>query len=175
MEQTEEESNSFSDTTKRKHIILLDVDSRAIRIDNMFVGYLASQVNAAVIKMQFGMLLHENKRIFKTANRHKPCYLCNKLMNYGPSRGGRQKTDAATIDHVVPIWLLKAVDVFALIVDPCNFQMCCSKCNQERGERLATVGDIRREVGDKVIDRLFERAGIWLADDIAYSDHFSLD
>jgi 5-methylcytosine-specific restriction endonuclease McrA len=157
--------------TKKRLIILLDVDDRSLKLDEAFYKHLVLEMGASIIKMNFGLLMHENKRQFRIDNHNALCYLCDSPMSYKPSKGGRQSANSATIDHVIPIWILKALDVFQLIVDPRNFQMCCSKCNHDRGTKLVTVGDIRKDLGDKVINSLFNSAGVWLADDISYSDY----
>lgn len=102
------------------------------------------------------------KRRHMKENMYAPCYICGKRMTGWLKRHsglrGLEPTDV-TIDHIIPLWLVLLLELPSLEFDRRNFALAHGICNTRRGVELCTVGDIRKEIGDKVLDRLFEKAG----------------
>ena len=109
------------------------------------------------------------KRRHMKDNLYKPCDRCGTRMSgwlkrYNGMTEGPRGT-AVTIDHIIPLWLVFALELPKLEFDRRNFSVCCSACNQLRSIACQTVGDVRKELGDQVMERLFDKAGIRLPDE----------
>ena len=94
-----------------------------------------------------------------------PCYLCGVTTTRQPVPAGtKPKPTHITLEHYVPVWFLKAIGLPEGIIHVPNFRVCCLKCNYERSFRTLTVGDLRLDVGDELVDKLMEVSGVHLPD-----------
>lgn len=99
----------------------------------------------------------------------QPCYLCGVATTRQPVPAGtRPKPSHITLEHYVPVWFLKAIDVPEGIIHPPNFRVCCHRCNYLRGLRVTTVAELRADVGDELVDKLMAISGVHLPDDYHY-------
>lgn len=109
------------------------------------------------------------KRKFMKENLYQPCYICNRRMSGWLKRydglTNAPLGNAVTIDHIIPLWVVDLLELPMLEFDRRNFGVCCAACNSKRGNELRTIGDVRKDIGDKVIDRLFEKTGKFYPDD----------
>lgn len=97
------------------------------------------------------------------------CYLCGtKLITFQTSKGVKHPDNMATLEHYVPVWFLRAINLPEGIIHLPNFRACCYKCNWERGSRVKTVGALRADVGDELVDKLMVVTGVSLPDEYHY-------
>lgn len=96
---------------------------------------------------------------------YKGCYICgNKVVIFNTVKGKKHPSNMLTLDHYVPVWFLKAVGLPEGIIHIPNFRVCCYRCNTERDARVRTVGDLRADVGDELVDKLMVVTGVSLPD-----------
>lgn len=137
-------------------------------LDMSAYAYIVSRGARHELYRRFSKLYKDAKRKHMKENLYKPCDRCDSRMHGwlkkydGMTQGPRGK--AVTIDHIIPLWLVFTLELPMLEIDRRNFSLCCSDCNGIRSLECQTVGDIRRELGDKVLDKLFEKSGIYLPD-----------
>ena len=67
-----------------------------------------------------------------------------------------------TIDHIIPVWVCEALDYYQGIVDPKNMRVMCFSCNSKRGARITTIADLRKDLGNKVVDAFFRKVNAYL-------------
>lgn len=103
---------------------------------------------------------------------YKGCYLCGiKVVVHQTSKGVKHPSNMVTLDHYVPVWFLKAIRLPEGIIHTPNFRVCCYRCNTKRDVRVRTVGALRADVGDELIDKLMQVTGVHLPDEYRLEDN----
>lgn len=109
-------------------------------------------------KMDFSLYYQKVKREVRKNHYGKLCPECGVKMSSPKDNNSR----SLTIDHIIPVWVCKAVDYWHGIVDPKNMRVMCATCNSKRGDKLATIADIRKDLGDKYVDAFFKKVNTYL-------------
>ena len=149
-------------------VYTVDVDAPD---DEAFFFWYYTRFYCRVMRIHFSRAYQRSKRSYMQKNYMKPCYKCGRRLKRSVQVDGERVPDnIRTIDHIIPAWLVKLCDRLDLILDERNFAMCCSKCNGERGNELKTIGAIRQDIGDKVVDKILAGAGLDLPDDFSVLD-----
>lgn len=108
------------------------------------------------------------RRKWVRARLGQPCYICGVAVKRYPATDGQpMPDDCATLEHYVPVWFLRAIQLPEGIIHEPNFRVCCLKCNKERGTWVKSVRDLRNDVGDDLVDKLMIIADVYLDDDYA--------
>lgn len=103
---------------------------------------------------------------------HEGCYRCGAKLYPAKEAFG---DNMATLDHYVPVWFLKAIKLPEGMIHPPNFRVCCLRCNNQRGKDITTVWQLRRDVGDELVDKLMKFTGVYLDDTYQHNQFKVLD
>lgn len=95
-----------------------------------------------------------------------PCYLCGVATTKAPVPAGEKPQPThITLEHYVPVWFLKAIQLPEAILHKPNFRVCCLECNYKRGFRIRTIKQLREDIGDELVDKLMIVADVYLSDE----------
>lgn len=109
----------------------------------------------------FNLYKKEKMQFLREKNFYSLCYICNKKCKRFKTMTGREKRqEARTIDHIIPRSFCYKLGRYDLVVDRRNFAICCRKCNEERSRKILSVGDLREELGNEIIDKLISGTDI---------------
>lgn len=109
-------------------------------------------------EIAFSFYLQKVKREVRRPYLNSNCPECGVKM----TEPSRHAPTMITVDHIIPVWVCKAVEYYHGIVDPKNMRVMCYNCNALRGGRISTIADLRKDLGNKPVDTFFKKVHDYL-------------
>lgn len=109
-------------------------------------------------RLDFSLYLQKVKREFRRPYLGSKCPCCGVTM----TPPNINAPTMITIDHIIPVWVCEQLEYYHGIVDPKNMRVMCYECNSRRGGQLTTVADVRKDLGDKYVNKFFNKVNAYL-------------